>query len=145
MLGLRTFYSKLSDQVIANATLISIGLVSPVAAGQKQKIRAWIPITVGATGGVRAQVIVPAGGVLLRVSTKLFNAVAPSITPAISNTGVVFTNALANAGTHWLEIEAEVDNGTTAGNIDVQVAQNTTDALTLSVLIGASLEVVKFQ
>lgn len=144
MLGLRTFYEVLANQVVASSALVTVGLLSPIAAGQKQKIRCWIPITVGATGGVRSQVVVPAGGVLLRVSTKLYNTVAPSLTAAISNTGAVFNNALANAGTHWLEIEADIVNGSTAGNVDVQIGQDTTDALTLTVLRGGSMEVVKY-
>lgn len=144
MLGLRTFYEVLANQVVASSTLVTVGLLSPIAAGQKQKIRCWIPITVGATGGVRSQVVVPAGGVLLRVSTKLYNTVAPSLATAISNTGAVFNNALANAGTHWLEIEADIVNGSTAGNVDVQIGQDTTDALTLTVLRGGSMEVVKY-
>lgn len=141
-IGIRTVYQVPADVPIASdAVLGTVGLVSPIAAGETQKIKVWLPITVGATGGVRSLIAVPAGGTLLTVTTKLWNTVAPSV--ATSSAATVFTNALANAGTHWLEIDAQVVNGATAGNVDVQVAQNTSDVLTLTVLRGATLEVVK--
>lgn len=125
----------------SNATLATVGLIVPIAANQLMKIRAWIPITVGATGGVRSLVAAPTGATLSAVTTKLFNTVAPSLTTSILTT--VFTNALANAGTHWLEIEAAIQNGATAGNVDLQIAQNTSDVLTLTVLRGGTMDIVK--
>lgn len=143
MIGIKTFYSVAADVLFTStAALATVGLTSPIAAGQRQKIRAWVKFTVGATGGVRSLVAVPAGGTLLSVSTKLYNTVAPSLTTSVVNT--VFTNAAANAGTHWLEIEAVVINGATAGNVDVQLAQNTSDALSLTVLRGGSLDVTTY-
>ncbi len=145
MLGIRTFFQVAADIVVTNsAALVTSGLTSPVAANQSQKIRAWIPVTVGATGGVRAQIVVPAGGVVFEATIKLFNTVAPSLTTAEQQASAAFTNALANAGDHWLEIEAMIVNGATAGNIDIQLAQNTADALSLTVSRGGSLDVVKF-
>lgn len=144
-LGIKKFLAVIADVVItSSAALITVGLTSAIAAGQRQKIRAWIPITVGATGGVRLQVVVPAGGVVYHATIKLYNSVAPSLTTAAQNASAVFTNALANAGTHWLEVECYVLNGATAGNIDIQLAQNTSDALSLTVLQGGSADVETF-
>jgi hypothetical protein len=130
--------------ITSSAALQSLGLLSPIAANQKQKIRYWIPFTVGATGGVRCQVVVPAGGTAFVASIKLFNTVAPSLTTATQTASAAFTNALANAGTHWLEIEVIVTNGATAGSVDLQAAQNTSDVLTLTVLAGGCAEVIKY-
>jgi hypothetical protein len=127
----------------SNVIPASVGLVSPIGTGQTQKLRYWIPVTVGATGGLRAQVVVPAGGTIFEATIKLYNTVAPSLTTAIQNASAAFTNALANAGSHWLEIEVVVVNGNTAGNVDLQMAQNTSDVLTLTVLRGGFVEVVK--
>jgi hypothetical protein len=143
MIGIRNFFKVVANIVVTNsAALVTTGLTSPVAVNQKQKFRAWIPFSVGATGGVRAQVVVPAGGTLFNVTIKLYNTVAPSLTTAIQAASAVFTNALANAGSHWLEIEGEVDNGATAGSIDIKIAQNTADALSLTVLQGGSMDIV---
>lgn len=145
MIGLRTFYNILANIVVtSSAVLQSTGLTSPIAAGQTQHLRFWVPFSVGATGGVRAQVVVPAGGTIFNATIKLFNVVAPSLTTASQAASAVFTNAAANAGTHWLEVEVTVVNGATAGNVDLQMAQNTSDALSLTILRGGSLDVVRF-
>lgn len=150
--GIQNFFTKAADQVIADATLISISLGGttnpvttgiPIAAGQRLKVRYWVKFTVGATGGVRAQVLVPAGGTSFQATIRLNNTVAPSATIATQQASAAFTNALANAGTHWLEIEVSVTNGATAGTVDLQMAQNTTDALTLTIIAGATADVTK--
>lgn len=145
MIGIQVSFFVAADVLFtSSAALATVGLTSPIAALQKQKFRAWIPITTGATGGVRVQVVVPAGGSVYHASIRLNNTVTPLITPASQNASAVFTNALANAATHWLEVEGYVVNGATAGNIDIQLAQNTSDALSLTVLQGGSMEVTKF-
>lgn len=143
MLGIRTYFRLLAAQVITNSiALVTTTLKSPIAANQTQKLRWWLPITVGATGGIRAQVVVPAGGVLFNCTFKLFNTITPAMTTASQVASAAFTNALAAAGTHWLEIECEVVNGATAGDVDLQIAQNTADALSLTLLRGATLDVI---
>lgn len=144
-IGIRTFFAKVANQLFTtNVVLATVGLSSAIAAGQSQKIRAWVPFSVGATGGVRLQLVVPAGGVLFNATIKLFNTVAPSLTTATQAASAAFTNALANAGTHWVEVEATIVNGATAGTIDLQFAQNTSDALSLTVLRGGTMDVVIF-
>lgn len=143
-IGFRTYFRKTADQVITSSTaLVTSGLTSAIAANETQHIKAWIPINVGATGGVRVQIVVPAAGTLFIASIKLQNSVAPSTTLAIQTASAAFTNALANAGTHWIEIEATITNGATAGDIDIQIAQNTSDALSLTVEAGALMDVIK--
>lgn len=134
--------------ITSNAVLASAGsffnqLAPTIAAGQTAFVRWWIPFSVGATGGIRAQVVVPAAGTLFNATFTLHNTVAPSITDAAQVASAAFTNALANAGTHWLEVTAEVVNGVNAGTIDLQIAQNTSDVLSLTVLRGAFCEVTK--
>lgn len=139
--GITNNYSILVDIAIASSiALQTTGLTSPIAANQRQKLKWWVPFTVGATGGIRAQIVVPAGGSAFLATIKLINTVAPSQTVAAQLASAAFTNAAANAGTHWLEIEADIRNGATAGNVDLQVAQNTSDVLTLTIEAGGSLE-----
>ena len=145
MLGIRSFFAVGANQVFtSNVTLATVGLLAPIAANQKIKFRAQIPFSVGATGGIRAQVLVPAGGAAFIASIKLVNTVSPSITTAEQVASAAFTNAAANAGNHWLEIDGYVENGSTAGSVDIQIAQNTSDALSLTVLEGGSMDVVTF-
>jgi hypothetical protein len=145
--GILQFFVKTANQVFtSSAALLSIALGGatgiPIAANQRMKITYWVKFTVGATGGIRLQVAVPAGGAIFDATIRLNNTVAPSSTIATQQATAVFTNALANAGTHWVEVSVYIRNGTTAGHVDLQMAQNTSDALSLTVLEGATADVV---
>jgi len=145
MIGIPTRYFVEANIAVTNsAALVTTGLTSPIAANQKQKIRCWIPITVGAAGGVRLQIVVPAAGTLFEATFKLFNTVAPSLTTAEQQASAAFANALANAGDHWLEVEAYIVNGANAGNVDIQMAQNTADATPVTIKRGSNMEVLKY-
>ena len=145
MIGIRNYFRIGADiAVTSSAALVTTGLTSPIAANQTQKIKAWIPITVGATGGFRLQVVVPAGGAVFELTSVAYNTVAPGTTLVEQQASAVITNALANAGDHWIEVDAFIVNGATAGNVDIQMAQNTADALTLTISRGGSMDVVKF-
>lgn len=144
-IGIRTaFLTTANAAFTSNVVLATVGLTSPIAAGQTQKFRAWVPFSVGATGGIRLQIAVPAAGTIFIASITLNNTVAPSTTLASQAASAVFTAAVANAGTHWLEIEGTIVNGVNAGNVDIQFAQNTSDVLTLTILRGSEMEVSKF-
>lgn len=145
MLGIRTAYAIAADvPFTSNIVPATVGLTSPIAANETQHFRAKIPVTVGATGGVRAVVDVPAGGTLFIASITLINTVAATVAGAVQAASAAFTNALANAGSHILEIEGTIVNGATAGNIDILLAQNTSDVLTMTVEAGGFMEVVKY-
>jgi hypothetical protein len=142
MIGIRKFFTVIANIVVTSSvTPVTTGLSSPIAANQKQKLRFWVPFSVGATGGIRAILIIPAGATIA-TAMKLVNTVAPSITTAFQTSSTAFTNALANAGNHWLEVEVYVENSTTAGTVDLQVAQNSSDVLSLTILKGGSVDVV---
>lgn len=142
--GVRTVYVLGANEVITNdATLSTLtGMSSPIAASQTQHIKAWIPFSVGATGGIRFQFAVPAGGTIFLATFNLRDNVTPATITALQTASAAFTNALAVAGNHWLEITATIVNGLTAGNVELQAAQNTVDALSLTILRGAAMKVV---
>lgn len=143
--GLRTMANIAADIVVTNsAALASVGLVSPIAANATQHLTYWIPITVGATGGIRAQVVVPAAGTAFIATFYLRDTVTPGTVTAEQTASAAFTNALAVAGNHWLEIKVTVVNGANAGTVDLQMAQNTADANSLTILRGGNVEVMKF-
>lgn len=144
-IGIRTVYvlganvTHTSDAVLATLT----GMSSPIAVNETQHINCWVPFSVGATGGIRFQLAVPAGGTIFEATFNLRDNVTPATITAIQNASAAFTNALAVAGTHWLEIVATIVNGATAGNVSLQAAQNTSDVLTMTVLRGATMKVIK--
>jgi len=142
MPGILNNYVKAANQVIVSNVLVSIGLSTAIAASQTKKIRWWVPFSTGATGGMGLQIVVPAGGTIFNATIKLFNVGAGTIVIASQAASALFNNALANAATHWVEVEVTIVNGATAGTVDLQMRQNTTDALTLTVLRGAGMEEV---
>jgi hypothetical protein len=140
-LGIRQiFVLGAAVPLTSDAALGTIGLSTPIAANQTMKLKIWIPITVGATGGFQFQIVVPAAPTAIVSTTKFVNTVAPAIVASVQVTSVAVTNALANAGNHFVEVDAVVVNGVNAGTVDIQVAQATSDVLTLTVLRGATLE-----
>lgn len=145
MVGIQSFKSLVTAfTATANIVLASTGLTSKIAANKRQKIRFWLPFTVGAAGGLRLQIVVPAAVVSFSATIRLNNTVAPSSTIATQAASAAFTNAAANAGRHWLEVEVDIVNGVNAGLIDLQMAQNTSDAVAMTLLAGASMEVFKY-
>ena len=144
MIGLRTMY-KVAANVVVNAStvLVTTGLTSPIAVNQTQNIRAWIPFTVGATGGFKFQLLVPAGGTLFEASWEVNDPVTPSTVLALQNASAAFANALAVAGSHWVKLDATIVNGATAGNVDLQVACNSA-ANGITVLASAWMDVGRF-
>lgn len=146
MPGIKNAYALAASVVIAsNATLGSAGtlfntLRSPIAASERQRVYTRVSFTLGATGGIRAQYVIPAGGTLFINNILLVNVVTPAVIPGFQAATAAFTNALAVAGTHYLIFDATITNGITAGFVDMQVAQNTVDALTLTVLAGSFMD-----
>lgn len=123
--------------VTSSTALVTTGLTSPIAPGQRQRIQIRLNISVGAAGGVRAQLVVPAGGTLFINSIILANVVGAAIVTAQQVASAAFTNALANAGNAFLLMDATIVNGVNAGNIDLQIAQNTSDATPVTAMVGS--------
>lgn len=146
MRGIANFFSVLNTVSFTNdAVLKTVGLTIPIKANQRIKFKAWVKITVGAASGVRLSMVAPIGVNLYTTSIRLNNTVAPSSTIAVQSGAAVFTNALANAGTHWVEVEGVVIGGAlTDGVLDLQFAQNTADATALQVLAGSSMETIAY-
>jgi len=143
MIGLRTVYQVGTNVAVAASTaLVTTNLTSPVAVNEIQHIRCWVPFTVGATGGFKFQLVVPAAGQLFEASFMVVDPVTPQIITALQNASAAFANALAVAGAHWLEINATVKNGVNAGNIDLQVACNSA-ANGITVLATGYMDVVR--
>lgn len=144
-IGMRATYRVLADVPVTSSIVpITTGLTSPIAANERQQLVFRVPFTVGATGGVRALLAVPAGATAEIMTANIINTVTDAIIAEVQKLAappVAVANALASAGDHWLEITAQILNGATAGNVDLQMAQNTSDVLTMTVLKGGFVDV----
>lgn len=144
MIGVRNFFRMAADvSVAASTVLITTTLTSPIAAGQTQRLRVWMPFTVGATGGIKLQLILPAAPAYVAASYVVFDTVTPAVLSAFNLNNNAYANALAVAGTHIMCADFYVINGTTAGSCDLQVACNSA-ANGITALKGSTMEVIKF-
>ena len=128
---------------VAFQTVLSVAIAAgTVAAPIKKKFRIWIPITVGAAGGVKLQITGPVGIGAIKGTLLLVNTVAPAITAAtIAALSTPFANALANAGDHWIEADLYLENTGVAGTIAVQMACNSA-AGALVIAKGSILDIL---
>jgi len=144
MIGISNFF--LLDQIlsiVSSTDLISSGLKSQIAANQTQKLRWWVPFSVGAAGGFKCQVVVPDGGMAFIQTINLFDTQGTALIYDVLTAPGSFGNAIAAAGNYWIEIELAITNGENPGDVDLQVAQNSSNATALKILPGSTLEVIK--
>lgn len=141
-IGIKRSYVLGADQVFASDALATIpSFTVPVLSGQTITGRLLLLATVGATGGLRAQLTSP-GSANYAVKYQLSTGAT-----AVANSSILaqaaFTNALASAGTWFLDVAFAITFNA-AGNFLVQAGQNTTDALTLNVERGSFMDIILF-
>lgn len=143
-IGIKNVFRVAATQSVAASIVLvdATGLTINIAANTELHIRWHLTITVGAAGGVRLQVVVPAGGTSFNNDITLANTVAPATVYANQPSSAAFTNALANAGNHFIDMETHIVNGATAGVVKLQFAQNTSDATAIQLLRGSWMECV---
>lgn len=143
--GLRKYIAQdVADTVTASTTFVSTDLSFTAAANSKYHVRYVVPITlVGTASGIKFQVNAPASPSNYSSALTLFaddNSVGlVSVISAEAAQGVT----LANAGNHWALIEFDLINGSTAGTVALEFAQNVSDAGAAIVQRGAFAEVTQ--
>lgn len=145
-IGIRLTINKTSNTAVTSSvTPVTVGFSTPLGVSKQIKLRYWIPLSVGAAGGVRAIPSIPSGATVNALTFKLFDTIAPSLATGIqaaTSTPTAFTSALANAGNHWMEVEMIVTNGATAGSVDLLMAQNTSNGTPMTALAGGTVDIV---
>jgi len=115
-----------------------------VTAGSTWSLRFYLPFSVGATGGVKLQLIGPAAPTFWTMSWKLFQFGAPGtlLDAATQVASTAIANAAAGAGTNYFEAEAVIKNSV-AGTLAMQFAQNSSVAATLTMIQGGYMDVIQ--
>jgi len=132
-----------------NSTLADVsGFTTPIAAGQKMKFRFYLPVNlVGAAGGVKFSVDVPAApSVFVQTNILIDQTTATPVFFPLGAVGTIVTPGAVGAtltviGRHVVLIEGSIVNGTTAGNLKLQFAQNVTNATASELTAGAWMEI----
>ena len=131
-----------TNTTYADITTSSGNFAFPIAANEVWRVRFVLNMTYGGTGGVKLQLTGPAAPTAVFLSGRYLlenSAAAESFwyaAPVISafSTGVVTINSGGGAGTtlttYPVEIEGFIQNGTTAGTVTLQGAQNSSNSTT---------------
>lgn len=143
-IGNRLVFRVTADAPITNVTLTDVpGLTTSLAANQIAHCRFFLPFSVGAAGGLKFQIIIPAAPSNIVTGIYIFDTVTPAVISGQQTSSTSFANALAVAGTHLLCIETDVVNGANAGTLKLQTAQNSNNATPFTLLKGGWMEVTK--
>lgn len=131
--------TTISNTVLANVT----NLVQAVLPNTTWWFRFTIPFSVGATGGIKLHVATPAAPSIYLLSWKLFQFGTPGtlLDAEVQTAAADIANAAAGAGNNYFEGTFFFKNGTNAGNVSLQFAQNSSVAATLTILQGGIMEV----
>lgn len=129
---------KATNTTLATATGLSIALV----AGKTYFIKGWLSTTSGASGGLKIALIASGG---LTATSARFQAFAWNGTTAVANTTVtaLASNIVANTAIITdVYIEGSIVVNA-AGTVNVQMAQNASDAATSSIFAGSTFAAVR--
>ncbi len=141
-IGIRNVLALLVDQVVTNNNVLANTLLTvPVGAGETIKGKLWLPFSVGATGGVQIQLTCSVAPTSYKVGALIVNTVTPAVIPGYTEAQAPIANALAVAGDHFIECDFVIV-AAAATVVTLQIAQNSADALSLTLKQGATLETV---
>lgn len=144
-IGTRTILQQSADQVVtASTTTVATELTTSIADGQNVHIRFFVPFTLaGTASGIKFLVNAPGSPTTYVSDVNIFADDATlglvSVITAEAAQGVT----LANAGNHVAIIDVTVEAGT-GGTVVLEFAQNVSDAGAVTILKGATAEIVKY-
>jgi predicted extracellular nuclease len=137
---------KTADESVTSSTTVQDDdhLTFPIGASETWYAEWNLSVSGGSTGDLKVTVTMPSGA----TSELLVTAVATGGTTAINSVGVITSSASAEigcglqAGTgnrNAVTIEGVIFNDTTAGNVTLRWAQNTSDGTATTVRKGSTL------
>jgi hypothetical protein len=144
-IGTRSYMVQdVADTVTSSTTFVATDLSFPLAANQKVHARFFVPITLGGTAsGIKFQVNAPASPTAYVSAVTLFADDNSVGLVSVVNTEGAQGVTLANAGNHVAVIDVTITNGSTAGTVTLEFAQNVQDAAAAIVQRGAYVDITK--
>lgn len=144
-IGVRnTFFNATAQSVASSIALVDVTGLSllPIGASQTAKFTFEVPFSIGATGGFRFNFTVPAAPTYVMADFQVLRYATPTVFGDNQTTLANFSNASAVASECKLFATLFIVNGTTAGTVALQFAQENADTPAITILRGASCEVV---
>lgn len=134
---------KTSDQSVSSSTTLTDaeGLSFFLSANETYQFDLWAPFNLaGVVSGYKFQLSLPSGVVALTETSEILNGITASLVVVrVDATVTTFSGALASAGDHILRLQGTVENGSTAGLLKLQFAQNVSDSSAITIKRGSSL------
>jgi hypothetical protein len=144
--GARSYaLQDVADTVTSSTTTVATDLTFAIAANQKVHATYYVPITLGGTApGIKFLVNAPASPTAYSSSLTLFTDPGDSLAlVSVISSEAAQGVTLASAGNHLARFDVTITNGSTAGSVVLEFAQNVSDAAATIVQRGAYVEVVK--
>jgi hypothetical protein len=144
-LGTRITIIQAANQAVTSNTTpqSSNTLTVNLGANKKYKVNVLAPFSLaGVLSGYKFQLSGPASPTnIIGVSSVLSNLLAVVATQLDSSFSSAFAGALATASTHYYKWDGVIENGSNAGALTVQFAQNTSDSSAITLLRGGYLAI----
>lgn len=138
MAGIINTIRKSADQAIASSAVLADVFSQTIAPSTKIILEGVVYFSLGATGGVRVAAIYDA---LFSEFVAQYEILASTSAAILCNTqinGTAYTNALASASNNALRFTITLNNtATVTKSVGLQMAQNTSDVLPLTLLAGS--------
>jgi hypothetical protein len=126
--------SKTNDTALADVTALG----QAIGAGETWVFTWLLSAVFGTVGQIKVAVTVPSGATLLAIATMDPNGIVPAAGSATSSgAAIALISATSTAGI--VTVTATVVNGSTAGNVQLQFAQNTTDGTATTIKSASSM------
>lgn len=145
--GTRSYiHADINDTVVSSAVLENSVFTTPIAAGQKVHIHYSLPFSLAGTApGIKFQVTTPVNPVLYSSVAKIYNGAGDSLVLVDNITTAAAQGfTLAATGNHYAEIDFDLQNGSTAGSVVLQFAQNVSNSSNTILQKGAWADVTKY-
>lgn len=137
-----------ADQTFTNTIALAAvtDVLIPIAASQQLKARFTGVFSLGATGGFRFNVTLPAGASQANFYMRVIDPTAAATFGKSYNSEAApvitadFTDASAVAGNYTFILEGTFTAGATAGNVQLVAAQNNATANAMTWFLGSCVE-----
>jgi len=111
--------------------------------------RIWLDLALEAEGDFKYKVTTPTNTVSYRArrvvsEAPIDGAVGEAIAFDVATSGTAETTIIAADGDSYVRLDGTITAGSTAGDVDIQVAQNTSHATASTVKFGSYFEYMKF-
>ena len=138
-----------NDQELVSSTDYTTVLSVTLGKYERVAFRLWLDTQNDADGDLKWKVTTPSSSTSFRARSvtpevPISGAVTEAVTSETTATGVAEVTAVGTDSAYYVQLEGVLQAGANAGELAVQVAQNTSSATATVIKAGSYLEYMKF-